>query len=70
MFKTVVLGSQAFTDARTGIDDAIKEYNSAIADLTLDIGITTQETTVEVLKTVLDTKKVIFGSSTLLFWLR
>jgi hypothetical protein len=61
MFKTVVLGAQAFTEARTRIDDAIKDYNAALGDLNLGIGLKTKEKTEEVLATVKETKTIIFG---------
>lgn len=64
MLKTVVSGNQAFTDARTRVDDAIREYNAAIADLGLAIGIETKEKTEEVLVTVKESKTVLFGIMT------
>jgi hypothetical protein len=67
MLKTAVSGTQTFTDARIRVDDAIRDYNAAIADLGLDIGIKTKEKTEEVLVTVKETKNIIFGIVILFF---
>jgi hypothetical protein len=61
MLITAVSGTQNFTDARIRVDDAIRDYNAAIADLGLDIGLKTKEKTEEVLVTVQETKNVLFG---------
>lgn len=67
MLKTAVSGTQTFTDARIRVDDAIRDYNAAIADLGLDIGIKTKEKTEKVLATVKETKNIIFGIMILFF---